>query len=117
DAKVVVRPPTDHTRFCTLIFGSHGAAKSRSSLHHLCPTSRDFVPWRFSDAGRISAWRVTSCRRPRNLHKRRHYAVQQKTSLFDHLVGGGEKRRVGVCADHFLGAHGPIACALHSSFT
>src|SRR4029077_12956845 len=76
DAKVVVRPPTDHTRFCTLIFGSHGAAKSRSSLHRLCPTSRDFVPWRFSDAGRISAWRVTSCRRPRNLHITVHRRFQ-----------------------------------------
>ena len=31
-------------------------------------TDRDFVPWRFSNAGRISAWRVTSFRRPRNLH-------------------------------------------------
>jgi hypothetical protein len=30
----------------------------------LCPhTSRDFVPWRFSDAGRHSAWRGSSCRR------------------------------------------------------
>jgi hypothetical protein len=32
------------------------------------PTSRDFVPWRFSDAGRHSAWMASSCRRPRNLH-------------------------------------------------
>jgi len=23
-----------------------------------CPTHRDFVPWRFSDAGRMSAWRA-----------------------------------------------------------
>jgi site-specific recombinase XerD len=35
------------------------------------PTSRDFVPWRFSDAGRHSAWMASSCRRPRNLHKSR----------------------------------------------
>ena len=47
-----------------------------SSLHRLCPTSRDFVPWRFSDAGRISAWRVTSCRRPRNLHISGHQRDQ-----------------------------------------
>ncbi len=26
---------------------------------------RDFVPWRFSVAGRISAWIGTSCRRPK----------------------------------------------------
>src|SRR5713226_7775357 len=28
-------------------------------------TSRDFVPWRFSDAGRRSAWMVSSSRRPK----------------------------------------------------
>src|SRR6266436_3505591 len=32
------------------------------------PTSRDFVPWRFSDAGHHSAWMISSSRRPRNLH-------------------------------------------------
>jgi hypothetical protein len=36
------------------------------------PTSRDFVPWRFSDAAGRSAWMASSCRRPRNLHKLRH---------------------------------------------
>ena len=30
-----------------------------------CPTSRDFVHWRFSDAGRRSAWIASSCRRPK----------------------------------------------------
>src|SRR4029077_12022484 len=83
DAKVVVRPPTDHTRFCTLIFASHGAAKSRSSLHRLCPTSRDFVPWRFSDAGRTSAWWVSSRRRPRNLHNKRHLQFKLRRSIKD----------------------------------
>jgi hypothetical protein len=29
------------------------------------PTSRDFVPWRFSDAGRPSMWRLRHCRRPK----------------------------------------------------
>jgi hypothetical protein len=29
------------------------------------PTSRDFVPWRFSDAGRPSMWRPRHCRRPK----------------------------------------------------
>jgi hypothetical protein len=28
-----------------------------------CPTPRDFVPWRFSAAGRISAWKVLRRRR------------------------------------------------------
>src|SRR5712675_64634 len=30
-----------------------------------CHTSRDFVPWRFSDAGRRSAWIASSCRCPK----------------------------------------------------
>src|SRR6202011_6020030 len=30
-----------------------------------CPTSRDFVPWRFSAAGRRSAWIASSCRHPK----------------------------------------------------
>jgi hypothetical protein len=29
------------------------------------PHSRDFVHWRFSDAGRRSAWIASSCRRPK----------------------------------------------------
>jgi hypothetical protein len=29
------------------------------------PYSRDFVHWRFSDAGRRSAWIASSCRRPK----------------------------------------------------
>jgi hypothetical protein len=29
-------------------------------------TFRDFVPWRFLDAGRHSAWKRSSCRRPKN---------------------------------------------------
>jgi hypothetical protein len=30
-----------------------------------CQTSRDFVPWRFLDAGRHSVWKGSSCRRPK----------------------------------------------------
>src|SRR5260221_6906854 len=33
--------------------------------HRRCPTSRDFVPWRFSDAGRHSSWIASSCRHPK----------------------------------------------------
>src|SRR6266851_2768299 len=33
--------------------------------HRRCPTSRDFVPWRFSDAGRRSVWIASSCRHPK----------------------------------------------------
>ncbi len=35
------------------------------TTHRRCPTSRDFVPWRFSDAGRRSAWIASSCRHPK----------------------------------------------------
>ena len=38
----------------------HSARGTASAL-----TARDFVPWRFSDAGRMSAWRASSCRRPK----------------------------------------------------
>jgi len=37
-------------------------------ITHAAPptlTSRDFVPWRFSDAGRRSAWIASSCRHPK----------------------------------------------------
>ena len=34
-----------------------------------CPTSRDFVHWRFSDAGRRSAWIASPCRRPKTCTK------------------------------------------------
>jgi hypothetical protein len=35
-----------------------------------CPTHRDFVPWRFSVAGRFSASIVSSCRQPKTLYER-----------------------------------------------
>src|SRR5258705_12945367 len=37
-------------------------------MHRQCQTSRDFVPWRFSDAGRRSAWIASSCRHPKTLY-------------------------------------------------
>jgi hypothetical protein len=37
------------------------------------PTSRDFVPWHFSDAARIAPGRPCQCRRPRNLHNSGHF--------------------------------------------
>src|SRR5262249_29632730 len=40
-------------------------AKRRRSVG--CPTSRDFVPWRFLDASCCCAWIASSCRRPRTL--------------------------------------------------
>jgi hypothetical protein len=42
------------------------AAKARSSPRHgRVPNSRDFVPWRFSDAGRRTVWLARPCRRPK----------------------------------------------------
>jgi hypothetical protein len=38
---------------------------SGASSHRQCPTHRDFVPWRFSDAGRTSAWIGSTFRRPK----------------------------------------------------
>jgi hypothetical protein len=43
------------------IGGGGNAAPSDLS----CPTHRDFVPWRFSDAGCQSAWLASWCRRPK----------------------------------------------------
>src|SRR6266436_6333501 len=41
-----------------------------------CHTSRDFVPWRFSGAGRRSAWIASSCRRPKTYTTRDSCARQ-----------------------------------------
>src|SRR6267378_3780632 len=48
--------------------------------HRRCPTSRDFVPWRFSDAGRRTAWIASSCRHPKTCTE----AVIARTSCADH---------------------------------
>ena len=45
-------------------------AKSPAPAAPTEPTSRDFLPWRFSDAGRRCARRATSCRRPIKLLSR-----------------------------------------------
>jgi hypothetical protein len=50
------------------------------------PTSRDFVPWRFSDAGRRCPGIASSSRRPKTCTQRTH-APQQSAGSFDHVVG------------------------------
>ena len=65
---------------------------------------RDFVPWRFSAAGRQSACRGSSLPAAENLHKTsREQSQQSRASLFDHLVGAGEKRRWDSKAECFCG--------------
>src|SRR5215469_13821634 len=44
------------------------SARIKSSYRSVlsrCPTSRDFVPWRFLDAGQLSARIFHCCRRPK----------------------------------------------------
>jgi hypothetical protein len=51
-------------------------------------TSRDFVPWRFSNAGLRSAWIARRCRRPKTCTK-----TGIGPSLLDRLIGEGGQRR------------------------
>jgi hypothetical protein len=46
-----------------------------------CPTARDFVPWRFLDAGRFSAWSVSSSRRPKTCTKPEELNVSKTGQL------------------------------------
>ena len=46
-------------------FLSRAPLTNSTSLLRRCPTSRDFVPWRFSDAGRRSVGIVSACRHPK----------------------------------------------------
>ena len=56
-------------------------------------TSRDFVPWRFSDACRRRAWMGSSCRRPKTCTEADSCGAADVRSSFDHLIGAGEQRR------------------------
>jgi hypothetical protein len=64
--------------------------------------TRDFLPWRFSAAGRRSAWRDlhSGGRKPAQStkHKMRHGARS-----FDHLVGGSKQHRRHVKAERLGG--------------
>jgi hypothetical protein len=40
-------------------------------------TSRDFVPWRFLDAGHNSAWKGSSCRRPKTFTETEMACLEQ----------------------------------------
>jgi len=67
-----------------------------------CHTSRDFVPWRFSDASCRRAWIAFSSRRPRNLNMNRPERVQQGLSteslLLNDLVGAHQRREQAATA-------------------
>jgi hypothetical protein len=46
-----------------------------------CPTSRDFVPWRFLDAGQLSARVFHCCRRPKTSTKCEELNVRKSSPL------------------------------------
>src|ERR1700731_2793375 len=50
---------------------NHVPAAEQRPRHRRCPTSRDFVPWRFSDAGRPSVRRARHLPALENLHRSR----------------------------------------------
>src|SRR5580693_909999 len=54
------------------------------------PYSRDFVHWRFSDAGRRSAWTASSCRRPKTCTKTE---VTQREWHVGYCLNGGHRVR------------------------
>jgi hypothetical protein len=66
------RKPIVATALSTLLTPEPAAKSSSRPLHLLLPTSRDFVPWRFSDAGRRSAWWPSCVPASENLHRWRH---------------------------------------------
>jgi hypothetical protein len=52
------QPPVDEFRMPAEMSIALSWAHLHAHMHVAsCPTSRDFLPWRFSDAGRRSAWR------------------------------------------------------------
>ena len=60
-------------------------------------TSRDFVPWRFSDAGLRSAWSDRRCRRPKTCTFRRLLACDEKGVTFkwkDYRLEGRERYKL-----------------------
>ena len=64
-----------------------------SNLHSRRSASRDFVPWRFSDAGKKRASSSAPQRCPRNLHKRRH-ATGRSLAVSDNSLLRKPDRRI-----------------------
>src|SRR5512140_273636 len=58
------------TIYRSLFVQARGVLKKELLRHLRCTSHRDFVPWRFSVAGRISASIASSCRRPKTLYER-----------------------------------------------
>src|ERR1700686_5350583 len=69
---------------------NHVPAAEQRPRHRRCPTSRDFVPWRFSDAGRHSSWIASSCRHPKTCTQPDSCAAAI-AFLFDDLICAGEQ--------------------------
>src|ERR1700692_2231274 len=74
---------------------NHVPAAEQRPRHRRCPTSRDFVPWRFSDAGRHSSWIASSCRHPKTCTTAEVEEQPQggPFGLISSLHGGGRGRR------------------------
>jgi hypothetical protein len=53
-----------------------------------CPTARDFVPWRFLDAGSLSGRSVSLLPASKNLHNKRHKSAYSITSSARASQGG-----------------------------
>src|ERR1700751_3181889 len=54
-----------------------------------CHTSRDFVPWRFLDAGQLSLWSVLSLPASKNQHRRGHADRGTAGDVSDRPPNGG----------------------------
>ena len=68
-----------------------------------CPISRDFVPWRFLDAGPLSVRSVSLLPASKNLHTTRHhhFPIIQIAAYYYQRGKLGERGRP-LCANHAL---------------
>lgn len=80
--------------------------KGRAVINLIPTISRDFVPWRISVAGRISAWIITVMPATENQHTSRHRAFRVTPSryfvgqadAYDQraaILEGGQTQQVG----------------------
>jgi hypothetical protein len=73
------------------------------------PHPRDFVPWRFSDAGRKSAWLLPAFRRSENLHMPRAFAALRLTTISS-IFGNSTGRSAGFAPFRILSTKEADSC-------